>query len=208
MHFKKRRDKFLLLPLNSLLKLIDPHFQLEVLKHYLDGGGNVLVMLGEGGELKYDTNINFLLEEYGIMVNSGVCCHLSNTLKVWCISIAVTLNLLRPPPSHPRFSSTPCCCLSPQTPSWGTCTTNISIPKRRWCLTEYSTGRCGCHWCKVSQWSPLHLCMLQVLFRCYHCALQTISCAKISILKLSCHFEVLFCHMYLTLFFKRVRVIL
>lgn len=46
-------------------------FQLEVLKQYLDGGGNVLVMLGEGGEIKYDTNINFLLEEFGVMVNNG-----------------------------------------------------------------------------------------------------------------------------------------
>ncbi|MBN3282686.1 IFT52 protein, partial [Polyodon spathula] len=45
--------------------------EFEVLKRYLDSGGNVLVMLGEGGELKYDTNINFLLEEFGIMVNSG-----------------------------------------------------------------------------------------------------------------------------------------
>uniref|UniRef100_A0A087X6K9 Intraflagellar transport 52 homolog (Chlamydomonas) n=1 Tax=Poecilia formosa TaxID=48698 RepID=A0A087X6K9_POEFO len=45
--------------------------ELEVLKHYLDGGGNMLVMLGEGGEMKYDTNINFLLEEFGIMVNSA-----------------------------------------------------------------------------------------------------------------------------------------
>ncbi|XP_038144960.1 intraflagellar transport protein 52 homolog [Cyprinodon tularosa] len=44
--------------------------ELEVLKHYLDGGGNVLVMLGEGGETKYDTNINFLLEEFGIIVNN------------------------------------------------------------------------------------------------------------------------------------------
>ncbi|KAM6981472.1 intraflagellar transport protein 52 homolog [Aplochiton taeniatus] len=44
--------------------------ELEVLKQYLDGGGNVLVMLGEGGEMKYDTNINFLLEEFGIMVNN------------------------------------------------------------------------------------------------------------------------------------------
>lgn len=30
-------------------------------------------MLGEGGEMKYDTNINFLLEEFGIMVNNGKC---------------------------------------------------------------------------------------------------------------------------------------
>lgn len=44
---------------------------MEVLKQYLDGGGNVLVMLGEGGRMKYDTNINFLLEEFGIMVNNG-----------------------------------------------------------------------------------------------------------------------------------------
>uniref|UniRef100_A0A3P8Z9V9 ABC-type uncharacterized transport system domain-containing protein n=1 Tax=Esox lucius TaxID=8010 RepID=A0A3P8Z9V9_ESOLU len=44
--------------------------ELEVLKQYLDAGGDVLVMLGEGGEMKYDTNINFLLEEFGIMVNS------------------------------------------------------------------------------------------------------------------------------------------
>ncbi|XP_040060450.2 intraflagellar transport protein 52 homolog [Gasterosteus aculeatus] len=44
--------------------------EMEVLKQYLDGGGNVLVLLGEGGERKYDTNINFLLEEFGIMVNN------------------------------------------------------------------------------------------------------------------------------------------
>ncbi|XP_034023391.1 intraflagellar transport protein 52 homolog [Thalassophryne amazonica] len=44
--------------------------ELEALKFYLDGGGDVLVMLGEGGETKYITNINFLLEEFGITVNS------------------------------------------------------------------------------------------------------------------------------------------
>ncbi|XP_007251441.3 intraflagellar transport protein 52 homolog [Astyanax mexicanus] len=44
--------------------------ELEVLKQYLNSGGNILAMLGEGGEVKYDTNINFLLEEFGIMVNS------------------------------------------------------------------------------------------------------------------------------------------
>lgn len=47
--------------------------QLEVLKQHLDGGGGILVMLGEGGEMKYDTNINFLLEEFGIMINNGEC---------------------------------------------------------------------------------------------------------------------------------------
>ncbi|CAL1608767.1 unnamed protein product [Knipowitschia caucasica] len=44
--------------------------EMEILKQYLDKGGNVLVMLGEGGESKFDTNINFLLEDLGIMVNS------------------------------------------------------------------------------------------------------------------------------------------
>ncbi|XP_069508442.1 intraflagellar transport protein 52 homolog isoform X2 [Ambystoma mexicanum] len=44
--------------------------EFEVLKKYLENGGGVLVLLGEGGESRYDTNINFLLEEYGIMVNN------------------------------------------------------------------------------------------------------------------------------------------
>ena len=30
-----------------------------------------MVLLGEGGESRFDTNINFLLEDYGIMVNNG-----------------------------------------------------------------------------------------------------------------------------------------
>uniref|UniRef100_A0A674MPI7 Intraflagellar transport 52 homolog (Chlamydomonas) n=1 Tax=Takifugu rubripes TaxID=31033 RepID=A0A674MPI7_TAKRU len=46
--------------------------ELEMLKDYMDGGGNVMVLLGEGGETKYETNINFLLEEFGIMVNNDV----------------------------------------------------------------------------------------------------------------------------------------
>eukprot|EP01147_Barroeca_monosierra_P000715 gene715-4008_t len=44
--------------------------EFDVIRQYVDGGGNLLVMLGEGGESRFDTNINFLLEEYGIMVNS------------------------------------------------------------------------------------------------------------------------------------------
>ncbi|XP_063311762.1 intraflagellar transport protein 52 homolog isoform X1 [Pelobates fuscus] len=44
--------------------------EFEALKQFLNKGGDILVMLGEGGESKHDTNINFLLEEYGIMVNS------------------------------------------------------------------------------------------------------------------------------------------
>lgn len=46
-------------------------FEMNAVRTYLNSGGNVLVMLGEGGENKYNTNINFLLEEFGIMVNNG-----------------------------------------------------------------------------------------------------------------------------------------
>ncbi|XP_067126224.1 intraflagellar transport protein 52 homolog [Centruroides vittatus] len=40
------------------------------LRKFLDSGGSLFVLMGEGGEKKFQTNINFLLEEYGIMVNS------------------------------------------------------------------------------------------------------------------------------------------
>ncbi|XP_038057031.1 intraflagellar transport protein 52 homolog isoform X2 [Patiria miniata] len=49
-------------------KFTAPEF--EVIKRYLESGGSVLVMMGEGGETKFDTNINFLLEDYGVMVNN------------------------------------------------------------------------------------------------------------------------------------------
>lgn len=38
----------------------------------MDEGGCVLVLMTEGGEVKQNTNINFLIEEFGIMVNNGV----------------------------------------------------------------------------------------------------------------------------------------
>jgi len=44
--------------------------EFEVLKQYLADGGNVVLMLGEGGESKSNTNVNYLLEEYGISINS------------------------------------------------------------------------------------------------------------------------------------------
>eukprot|EP00928_Gymnodinium_smaydae_P079521 TRINITY_DN63423_c0_g1_i1.p1 TRINITY_DN63423_c0_g1~~TRINITY_DN63423_c0_g1_i1.p1 ORF type:complete len:449 (-),score=78.09 TRINITY_DN63423_c0_g1_i1:89-1435(-) len=40
------------------------------IKEYLSSGGSALFMLGEGGEGKHNTNINYLLEEYGISFNS------------------------------------------------------------------------------------------------------------------------------------------
>jgi intraflagellar transport protein 52 len=45
--------------------------QFDVLRQYMDGGGAIVMQLSEGGETQLDTNVNFLLEEYGIMVNHG-----------------------------------------------------------------------------------------------------------------------------------------
>ena len=44
--------------------------EFDAMKKYVETGGSILVMMGEGGETKFSTNINFLLEEYGVMVNS------------------------------------------------------------------------------------------------------------------------------------------
>ena len=44
--------------------------EINHLKKYLETGGSIFVLLGEGGEKRFDTNINFFLEEYGIMINS------------------------------------------------------------------------------------------------------------------------------------------
>ena len=46
--------------------------EFDAIKNYISSGGAVLVLLGEGGETRFDTNINFLLEEYGIVVNAGL----------------------------------------------------------------------------------------------------------------------------------------
>ncbi|KAJ3041030.1 Intraflagellar transport protein 52 [Rhizophlyctis rosea] len=39
------------------------------LKTYLERGGSILYLAGEGGESTLNTNFNYLLEEYGMMVN-------------------------------------------------------------------------------------------------------------------------------------------
>eukprot|EP00112_Aurelia_sp_Birch-Aquarium-sp1_P008013 Seg1876.4 transcript_id=Seg1876.4/GoldUCD/mRNA.D3Y31 product="Intraflagellar transport protein 52" protein_id=Seg1876.4/GoldUCD/D3Y31 len=44
--------------------------EFDAIKQYIDNGGNVIVMMSEGGENSFKTNINFLLEDYGVMVNS------------------------------------------------------------------------------------------------------------------------------------------
>jgi len=44
--------------------------EFAAIKEYLVSGGSVLIMLGEGGESKNNTNVNYLLEEFGISVNN------------------------------------------------------------------------------------------------------------------------------------------
>ena len=44
--------------------------EFDSLKLYLQSGGNILVMLGEGGENRLKTNLNYLLEQFGIFGNS------------------------------------------------------------------------------------------------------------------------------------------
>jgi len=44
--------------------------EFTAIKDYLNGGGSIFIMLGEGGEGKHNTNVNYLLEEFGISVNN------------------------------------------------------------------------------------------------------------------------------------------
>ena len=43
--------------------------EFDELKAYLHGGGRALVMMGDGGEKQSGTNMNYLLEEFGMSVN-------------------------------------------------------------------------------------------------------------------------------------------
>ena len=44
--------------------------ELDALKSYIQGGGNLLILLNEGGEVRLHTNLNYLLEQYGIYANN------------------------------------------------------------------------------------------------------------------------------------------
>lgn len=57
--------KILVLP-GPLSKFTE--LEMNSIRTFLNSGGNILVTLGEGGENKSNTNINFLLEEFGIMI--------------------------------------------------------------------------------------------------------------------------------------------
>lgn len=45
--------------------------EFSCLKQFVSEGGAVLVTLTDGGEDNNNTNINFFLEEYGVVINNG-----------------------------------------------------------------------------------------------------------------------------------------
>ena len=44
--------------------------ELQDIRRYVDEGGRAMIILGEGGEHKFNTNINAMLEQIGISVNN------------------------------------------------------------------------------------------------------------------------------------------
>lgn len=56
--------------------------ELSYLKSVVERGDSVLVTMSDGGEEKMNTNINFFLEEYGIVVNNGECPIIAPLLQV------------------------------------------------------------------------------------------------------------------------------
>ncbi len=43
--------------------------ELQHIRHYVENGGNAMIIMQEGGENRLDTNINAFLEQVGISVN-------------------------------------------------------------------------------------------------------------------------------------------
>lgn len=44
--------------------------EFEALKKYVQSGRSILILMNEGGESKLNTNINYLLEQFGMSVNA------------------------------------------------------------------------------------------------------------------------------------------
>lgn len=55
--------------------------QFEAINGYLKGGGSAAILLGEGGEERLGTNVNYLLEEYGMTVHKDSV--VSDELRFW-----------------------------------------------------------------------------------------------------------------------------
>eukprot|EP00891_Asterochloris_glomerata_P008218 jgi/Astpho2/8218/e_gw1.00122.65.1_t len=68
--------------------------EFSLLKQYIMEGGAVLVLLAEGGEARTGTNINFLLEEFGMMVDSNCVIAASHHKYMHPKEVLVTDGLL------------------------------------------------------------------------------------------------------------------
>ena len=44
--------------------------ELKEVRQYIEAGGSALVIMQEGGETKMNTNINAMLEQFGVFVNT------------------------------------------------------------------------------------------------------------------------------------------
>lgn len=70
-HSAIQRGKFILSIFWKPTLTLKVKFQFELIRKYLNKGGSVLILMSEGGETEANTNINFLLEEFGISCNDG-----------------------------------------------------------------------------------------------------------------------------------------
>lgn len=80
----------------EILVLAEPRnkftdLEINSIRGFINGGKNVLVMLSEGGENKLNTNINFLMEEFGIMVNNGLFIYVYNNNSSLFIHIIICI---------------------------------------------------------------------------------------------------------------------
>lgn len=56
--------------------------QFKAIKDFLNGGGSAALLLGEGGEERLGTNVNYLLEEYGMTLHKDSVVR--NASAVFC----------------------------------------------------------------------------------------------------------------------------
>eukprot|EP00435_Cladocopium_sp_Y103_P011961 s478_g3.t1 len=68
--------------------------EFTAIKDYLSEGGSILFLLGEGGEGKSNTNVNYLLEEFGISINNDAVVSSSSSFSTPCIFTELALSLV------------------------------------------------------------------------------------------------------------------
>lgn len=61
------------------------------LQDYVENGGSVMILLGEGGETEFNTNLNFLLEDFGMSINNGLF-HPIQLISIWQVRGFLRIN--------------------------------------------------------------------------------------------------------------------